>query len=474
MGRPMRGSRLASFYTSGSDTDSTTPPSLSTLDSAFQLQEYIGALVRLNPHDVERIVKLPGRTAGDDKERLKDGEGEDERGSVDEACWIYEQLRRLAQDLTHPLITTLQQECTRQSCPEMKAGEWLYLCVAHGNSGAMEHCCAIDYIVHTLDSATALLNSPRAFPSRISIPPTSHRHFPSLARRLGRIFAHAYYHHRLAFESAEAESALYARFLALSRRFDLVPAEFLVIPAASGSGSRNESDESKIFSRDPVPTSTYTSPPAPDSTSATVVPANSPSPRIGGRARTDTMYLPGGYVSPHGTGSPAHGVSPKISPKPRLEELWGGDARRRRKKKEMSRPVKRTFLSPPPNPGRMSNTMHQRQKDPPNEGSLGSSARVISHWRNCLWERLRLKLNIAVNRQQMLKMSRRLTRKAPPTHQNPLSRLVSHPHPHPRNQTHRYTRSHPQYLPHSPAQLLRSTRLSRLTPSCPRDLRSPC
>lgn len=45
---------------------------------------------------------------------------------------------RLAQDLSHPLITTLQQECTRQTCPEMKAGEWLYLCVAHGNEGAME------------------------------------------------------------------------------------------------------------------------------------------------------------------------------------------------------------------------------------------------------------------------------------------------------------------------------------------------
>lgn len=49
----------------------------------------------------------------------------------------------------------------------MKAGEWLYLCVAHGNDGAMEQCCAIDYILHTVDSATALLNSPRTFPSRL-------------------------------------------------------------------------------------------------------------------------------------------------------------------------------------------------------------------------------------------------------------------------------------------------------------------
>ena len=32
----------------------------------------------------------------------------------------------------------LQQECTRATCPEMKAGEWMYLCVAHGNDGAME------------------------------------------------------------------------------------------------------------------------------------------------------------------------------------------------------------------------------------------------------------------------------------------------------------------------------------------------
>ena len=46
--------------------------------------------------------------------------------------------RRLAQDLSHPLITMLQQECTRATCPEMKAGEWMYLCVAHGNDGAME------------------------------------------------------------------------------------------------------------------------------------------------------------------------------------------------------------------------------------------------------------------------------------------------------------------------------------------------
>ena len=69
---------------------------------------------------------------------------------------------------------------------------------------------------------------------RINIPQPSHRHFGSLARRLGRIFAHAYFHHREVFEQAEAESSLYARFLALTCKFDLVPQEFLIIPTSSG------------------------------------------------------------------------------------------------------------------------------------------------------------------------------------------------------------------------------------------------
>ena len=71
----------------------------------------------------------------------------------------------------------------------------------------------------------------------LSIPASSYRHFSSLARRLGRIFAHAYFHHREAFEQAEAESSLYARFLALTSRFDLVPAEFLVIPPSHADGA---------------------------------------------------------------------------------------------------------------------------------------------------------------------------------------------------------------------------------------------
>ncbi|KIO26086.1 hypothetical protein M407DRAFT_24644 [Tulasnella calospora MUT 4182] len=230
--RPTPGSRLQ-------DAFPARPANLqlSDIDSAFPLQEYIAHLVQLDPHDVNAIVSVP--EARKDDASGSGGSPEERELGVDESCWIYEQLRRLAQDLTHPLITSLQAECNRTTCPEMKAGEWLYLCVAHGTgpSATMEQCCAIDYITHTLDSATALLNSPRAFPSRLQIPPASKRQFPSLARRLSRIFAHAYYHHREAFEQAEAESSLYARFLMLAKRFDLVPTEFLVLPGSSDSNA---------------------------------------------------------------------------------------------------------------------------------------------------------------------------------------------------------------------------------------------
>lgn len=44
---------------------------------------------------------------------------------------------RLPIDLT-PLITSLLRECTPESCPEMKAGEWQYICVANHQGQAEE------------------------------------------------------------------------------------------------------------------------------------------------------------------------------------------------------------------------------------------------------------------------------------------------------------------------------------------------
>ena len=91
--RPLRGSRISLFYSI------MNLPSLSLLDSTFQLQECISLLIRLDIHSVDTIISVPGKT---NKERdkndseLKGEEKEVEEPkseiAVDEACWMYGQL----------------------------------------------------------------------------------------------------------------------------------------------------------------------------------------------------------------------------------------------------------------------------------------------------------------------------------------------------------------------------------------------
>ncbi|OXG16418.1 Mob1 family protein [Cryptococcus neoformans] len=203
-------------------------PPLSTLNGPFQLAEYLALKVKHDPHDVNGLVKVP---VGDGS---MDGKG------PDRDVWIYEQLRRIPIDLT-PLITALLPICTRETCPQMRSSEWSYFCVAHG-SGTRE-CSTIDYILHTLDSTVTLLNNSKHFPSRMHIPPASISHFPSIFRRLSRIFSHAYFHHREAFIMAEVENSLYARFVELCEAYELVGERLLVIPKEVVNQFRDDDEE---------------------------------------------------------------------------------------------------------------------------------------------------------------------------------------------------------------------------------------
>ncbi|KIR35942.1 Mob1 family protein [Cryptococcus deuterogattii MMRL2647] len=203
-------------------------PPLSTLNGPFQLAEYLALKVKHDPHDVNGLVKVP---VGDGS---MDGKG------PDRDVWIYEHLRRIPIDLT-PLVTALLPICTRETCPQMRSSEWSYFCVAHGN-GTRE-CSTIDYILHTLDSTVTLLNNPKHFPSRMHIPPASVSHFPSIFRRLSRIFSHAYFHHRETFIMAEVENSLYARFVELCEAYELVGERLLVIPKEVVSKFRDDDEE---------------------------------------------------------------------------------------------------------------------------------------------------------------------------------------------------------------------------------------
>ncbi|KAJ9103913.1 hypothetical protein QFC21_002376 [Naganishia friedmannii] len=185
-------------------------PPIQNINSAFQMAEYLNLLVQADPHNIPRIVEVPEyhshKSSRASSVTTSEGKEQD--------LWIYEHLRRLPIDLT-PLTVSLLRECTPQTCPEMKAGEWQYICVANHQA-------------RTEEEGRSVMQE--AFPSRISIKPGSERYFGTQSRRISRIFSHAWYAHRELFEEAEAETALYKRFLALMKRYELMNLSLLVIP----------------------------------------------------------------------------------------------------------------------------------------------------------------------------------------------------------------------------------------------------
>lgn len=94
--------------------------------------------------------------------------------NTDPNVWVYEWLRyfqlwyhgntrRLTRDLNLLVVAMLEDGCSSTNCPEMRTLDCQYLCATHDKP---RECPATDYIVHTLDYTTALLNSSKLFPSR--------------------------------------------------------------------------------------------------------------------------------------------------------------------------------------------------------------------------------------------------------------------------------------------------------------------
>lgn len=204
---------------------------LSDVDSAFQLQEHLASLLA-------SITSPPGSTrtfplSRDDCQRLAtppDG--------VEESLWCYELIRRLTRDLNVLIVALLADNCTAQSCPEMRASEWQYLCAVHESP---QNCCAIDYSTHTLDQAATMLTSTKYFPSRLSLHQGSVRHLASIFRRLYRIFAHAWFQHRHVFWDVEGEHGLYLFFKTVSDRYHLIPPDNMMLPPEA-EGLRSDSN----------------------------------------------------------------------------------------------------------------------------------------------------------------------------------------------------------------------------------------
>ncbi|GAA5842772.1 hypothetical protein JCM11251_001488 [Rhodosporidiobolus azoricus] len=230
-GRLRKGTRAEDAF----NTDPfSPPPRLSSFDSSFAVQEYIAALVRRDPHDVELITAIP--PSAQDEPHDAAGEDVEEVELVDEDVWVYEQLRRITLDqhlwlaaLSTPSFPGQAPPCTQSTCPEMRASDWLFLCAAHSHPPSPP-CSAIDYSLHCSDGAQALLNSSRYFPSRLSVTENGRRLLDAVARRLYRSFAHAFFHHPSHFAILETDTSLVRRFIALNRRFGMVEEDGLIIP----------------------------------------------------------------------------------------------------------------------------------------------------------------------------------------------------------------------------------------------------
>ena len=149
-------------------------------------------------------------------------------GFADDALvWQLEHIRHFSIELS-ALAVSLNEVCTKETCPQMKAtDEWMYLCAAHRQP---QECCAMDYIMHTLDGTCSLLTSTKWFPSRTEVPQMSTKYFQSITRRLYRILSHTFFHHREMFDESEAKTHLCQRFVAFARAYDLIPPKLLIVP----------------------------------------------------------------------------------------------------------------------------------------------------------------------------------------------------------------------------------------------------
>ncbi|KAH8691577.1 Mob1/phocein [Talaromyces proteolyticus] len=215
---------------------------LSQLDSPFQLQEHLKALYHnyTVPNESDTIQPIT-REVAVSLAHPPDG--------VERSLWLYELCRFLTMKVNNLIIAFFAEEppCSAESCPEMRASEWQYLCAVHDPP---KPCCAIDYCCHTLDWATNILTSPKYFPSRLTLgseaaggPQASMRHLTNIFRRLYRIFAHAWFQHKDVFRQVENTDGLYVFFKTVCDVYGLIPGDNYTIPAEAEQADGESADD---------------------------------------------------------------------------------------------------------------------------------------------------------------------------------------------------------------------------------------
>lgn len=213
------------------------------LETPFQLQEYLKSFYsKLTRDETSDTVKpLTKETAI----QLATPPIQQDTGEpVDRNLWLYELCRFLVLRSNRLIVNFFGDSppCSSQTCPEMRASEWQYLCAVHEPP---KSCCAIDYCCHTLDWAANVLTSTKHFPSRLSLGGEggnvyqSMRQLTNIFRRVYRIYAHAWFQHREVFWSLEQEEGLYKFFKTVCDAYQLIPEDNYTIPSEA-EGDREE------------------------------------------------------------------------------------------------------------------------------------------------------------------------------------------------------------------------------------------
>ncbi|VDD86901.1 unnamed protein product [Enterobius vermicularis] len=193
--------------TTRADWNKWPEQSFEEMDSMLNVQQYIQQCIFADEKNIDKILTSPP--------------------GLEEGVWKYEHVRQFVMELNF-LAIMLQEDCKPETCVQMTATEqWIFLCAAHKNP---KECSAIDYTRHTLDGASALLNSNKYFPSRVNVKESSIAKIGSVCRRVYRIFSHAYFHHRDIFDNFENRTHLCKRFTTFVRKYNLMANEHLIVP----------------------------------------------------------------------------------------------------------------------------------------------------------------------------------------------------------------------------------------------------
>lgn len=219
---------------------------LHQVESPFQLQEYLKSLYCSLTHDVESSTIKP-ITRDTAIQMAAPPIQQDTNEPVDKQLWLYELCRFLVQRTNRVIVSCFNDNppCSSQTCPEMRASEWQYLCAVHEPP---KSCCAIDYCCHTLDWAANVLTSTKHFPSRLSLGGEgatayqSMRQLTNIFRRVYRIYAHTWFQHREVFWSVEQEEGLYKFYKTVCEYYSLISDDNYTVPPEA-EGEREDSDE---------------------------------------------------------------------------------------------------------------------------------------------------------------------------------------------------------------------------------------